>query len=119
MSGLLRATRRGTAADGLLIGAEAPGHRVERAAPAHGRVPLLTALRPERGWPHWLLWVPMRWRGGWAYEPLPQPWRIESFVPPGVGQPGAPWRISQAVEKFGRMVCRFNKAGGPAQTGGI
>ena len=100
MSGLLRATRRGTAADGLLIGAEAPGHRVERAAPAHGRVPLLTALRPERGWPHWLLWVPMRWRGGWAYEPLPQPWRIESFVPPGVGQPGAPWRISQAVEAF-------------------
>ena len=100
MSGFLSGTRRGTGADGLLIGAEAPGHRVERAAPETGRVPLLTALRPERGWPHWLLWVPMRWRGGWVYEQLPLPWRIESFVPPGVGQPGAPWRLSQAVEAF-------------------
>jgi len=100
MSGFLRATRRGTGADGLLIGAEAPGHRVERAAPENGRVPLLTALRPERGWPHWLLWVPMRWRGAWVYEQLPLPWRLDAFVPPGVGQPGAPWRISQAVEAF-------------------
>ncbi|WP_431049775.1 alkaline phosphatase D family protein [Roseateles sp. L2-2] len=100
MSVLLSATRRGAAATALLIGAEAPGHRVERAAPEAGRVPLLTALRPERGWPHWVLWVPMRWRGGWNYEQLPLPWRIESFVPPGVGQPGAPWRISQAVEAF-------------------
>jgi hypothetical protein len=100
MSGVLRAARRGTASNALLIGAEAPGHRVERAPPETGRVPLLTALRPERGWPHWLLWVPMRWRGGWVYEQLPQPWRLEPFVPPGVGQPGAPWRTSQAVEAF-------------------
>jgi alkaline phosphatase D len=100
MSGILHAVRRGTAANTLLIGAEAPGHRVERAPPETGRVPLLTALRPERGWPHWLLWVPMRWQGGWAYEPLPLPWRIEPFVPPGVGQPGAPWRTSLAVEAF-------------------
>ncbi|WP_377158244.1 alkaline phosphatase D family protein [Roseateles sp. UC29_93] len=100
MSGVLHGTRRGAPASALLIGAEAPGHRIERAPPETGRVPLLTALRPERGWPHWLLWVPMRWRGGWTYEQLPQPWRIESFVPPGVGQPGAPWRTSQAVEAF-------------------
>ncbi|WP_431259592.1 alkaline phosphatase D family protein [Roseateles chitinivorans] len=100
MSAFHRAARRGTAVDTLLIGAEAPGHRVERAPPEAGRVPLLTALRPERGWPHWLVWVPMRWCGGWAYEPLPLPWRLETFVPPGVGQPGAPWRTSQAVEAF-------------------
>ncbi|WP_431264783.1 alkaline phosphatase D family protein [Roseateles chitinivorans] len=100
MSGFPRMARRGAAAGTLLIGAEAPGHRVERAPPESGRVPLLTALRPERGWPHWLVWVPMRWRGGWAYDPLPLPWRIEAFVPPGVGQPGAPWRISQAVDAF-------------------
>lgn len=100
MSGVLASARRSTAADALLVGAEAPGHRVERAAPEAGRVPLLTALRPERGWPHWVLWVPMRWRGAWAYERLPLPWRIEPFVPPGLGQPGAPWRISLPVEAF-------------------
>jgi NAD(P)-dependent dehydrogenase (short-subunit alcohol dehydrogenase family) len=27
--------------------------------------------------------------------------------------------IGQAVEKFGRIDCLFNNAGGPAQTGGI
>jgi len=91
---------RRLAPSALLISAEAPGHRVEHGAPEGGRVPVLTALRPERGWPHWLLWVPMRWRGGWDYERLPLPWRIEAFVPPGVGQPGAPWRGSQAVEAF-------------------
>ncbi|ANH69396.1 alkaline phosphatase D family protein [Mitsuaria sp. 7] len=107
MSGVLHAARRGTAANALLIGAEAPGHRVERAPPETGRVPLLTALRPERGWPHWLLWVPMRWRGGWAYEQLPLPWRIEPFVLPGVGQPGAPWRLSLAVEAFPPSAPRF------------
>lgn len=93
------AIRRGSAAM-LLIGAEAPGHRVERAPPEGARVPLLTALRPERGWPQWLLWVPMSWRGGWDYERLPRPWTLERFVAPGVGQPGSPWRGSLAVEDF-------------------
>ncbi|WP_416759199.1 alkaline phosphatase D family protein [Roseateles sp. So40a] len=95
----IRAAQR-AAVNALLIGAQAPGHRVEHAAPEHGRVPLLSALRPERGWPHWLVWVPMRWRGDWAYERLSLPWRLEDFVPPGQGQPGAPWRFSMPVEAF-------------------
>jgi len=100
MSRSPREAIRRTAIGALLIGAEPPGHRVERAAPTAGRVPLLTALRPERGWPRWLLWVPMRWRGGWDHERLALPWRIESFVPPGVGQPGAPWRTSLPEAAF-------------------
>lgn len=102
MSGLIRRTewQRAASRNALLVGADAPGHRVERAAPELGRVPLLTALRPERGWPHWLVWVPMRWRGDWDYERLRAPWRLDAFVPPVVGQPGAPWRGSLPVAAF-------------------
>ncbi len=111
----MNGARRRTAVSGLLIGAEAPGHRVERAAPVHGRVPLLTALRPERGWPHWLLWVPMRWRGDWDYERLPLPWRLEAFVPPGVGRPGDPWRGAVAVEHFPTSPSRGARGGAVAE----
>lgn len=114
MSGARHRTAR-TAISGLLIGAEAPGHRVERAAPVNGRVPLLTALRPERGWPHWLLWVPMRWRGGWDYERLPLPWRLEAFVPPGIGRPGEPWRGAVDVEHFPASPRQDAPGGAPAQ----
>ena len=85
----------------LLICADAPRHRVEHAAPEGDRVPLLSALRPERGWPHWLLRLPMRWLGESRFERLSAiDWQIEVFVPPALGQPGEPWRFSLDVSRF-------------------
>lgn len=85
----------------LLLCAEAPRHRVEHAPPEGDRVPLLSALRPELGWPHWLLRVPMRWLGESRFERLHGlDWQVEPFVPPSVGQPGEPWRFSLDVALF-------------------
>lgn len=101
VAAILAATRGAKVpAHGLLISAEAPGHRVEHAAPEGDRVPLLSALRPELGWPHRLLRVPMQWRGGWRYERLALDWQVEPFVPPSIGQPGEPWRFSLPVAMF-------------------
>jgi alkaline phosphatase D len=84
----------------LLISAEAPWHRVEQGVPQAGRVPLLTAFRPDLGWPHWLLRVPMAWHGGDVYERLPGALQVEPWVPPGRGRPGDPWRTSVALDQF-------------------
>ncbi len=84
----------------LLISVEAPWHRVEQGPPQAGRVPLLTAFRPELGWPRWLLRVPMAWHGGDGYERLPGALQIEDWVPPSRGRPGDPWRFSVAVDQF-------------------
>lgn len=95
----------------LLVCADAPWHRVEHAAPEGDRVPLLSALRPERGWPHWLLRVPMRWCGDSRFERLADvDWQVEAFVPPALGQPGEPWRFSLDVTRFPPPVPRAGHA---------
>lgn len=93
-------TARETPLADLLISVEAPWHRVEQGPPQAGRVPLLTALRPELGWPRWLLRVPMAWHGGDGYERLPGALQIEDWVPPTHGRPGDPWRFSVAMDQF-------------------
>lgn len=94
------AAARETPMADLLISVEAPWHRVEQGPPQAGRVPLLTAFRPELGWPRWLLRVPMAWHGGDGYERLPGALQIEDWVPPSRGRPGDPWRFSVAVDQF-------------------
>lgn len=84
----------------LVLTAEAPWHRLERGRPEPGGVPLLGALAPDRGWPRWIVRVPMRWRGGACYERLPQALSFERFDPPAQGQPGDPWRFTLPVEAF-------------------
>ncbi|SEK76635.1 PhoD-like phosphatase [Roseateles sp. YR242] len=93
-------TVKGTSMAHLLISAEAPWHRVEQGAPQAGRVPLLTAFRPELGWPRWVLRVPMAWHGGDVYERLPGALQFEPWVAPGTGQPGDPWRTTVALGQF-------------------
>ncbi len=84
----------------LLVNAEAPWHRIERGEPEGDRLPLLSALKPERGWPRWILQVPMAWRGGWRYERLAGELVVDPFVPPTLGQPGEPWRFAVPVSQF-------------------
>ncbi|OWQ86056.1 hypothetical protein CDN98_15265 [Roseateles terrae] len=84
----------------LLLSVEAPWHRVEQGPPQAGRVPLLTAVKPELGWPRWWLRVPMAWHGGDVYERLPGALLIEPWVPPSRGRPGDPWRFSVPLEEF-------------------
>ncbi|OWQ83144.1 hypothetical protein CDN99_27020 [Roseateles aquatilis] len=110
------ATRRSSprSSSALLIRAEAPWHRVEHGAPTGDRVPLLSALRPELGWPHWLLRLPMQWRGGATYERLPIDWQVAPFVAPAIGQPGEPWRFLVDVAMFPPAAPRSAGADGHA-----
>jgi len=52
------------------LSAEAPLLRSESALGEDGRVHVLTALRPERGWPRLWAWLPVRQREDWRVEPL-------------------------------------------------
>lgn len=84
----------------LLLNAEAPWHRLERGQPVAGQLPLLGALRPELGWPRWVLKVPMRWRGGADYERLDGALLHQPFLPPTHGMPGEPWRFDLPLDQF-------------------
>lgn len=112
-----KAARRETPMADLLISVEAPWHRVEQGPPQAGRVPLLTAFRPELGWPRWLLRVPMAWHGGDGYERLPGALQVEDWIPPSHGRPGDPWRFSVPVDQFPvvtRPTLHHDAGSGPA-----
>jgi len=107
---------KGAASAQLLISAEAPRHRVEQGAVEAGQVPLLTAFRPELGWPRWLLRVPMAWHGGDVYERLPGALQFEPWITPSRGRPGDPWRTRVALDQFPRLPAADTGAHGTARS---
>ncbi|WIT13861.1 alkaline phosphatase D family protein [Paucibacter sediminis] len=82
--------------------AHAPWHRVERAPDPDGiHMQLLTALKPEQGWPRLWAWVPVRWRGGERFERLTSaPPHTESFHAEPGSSPGEPLRHALALRHF-------------------
>lgn len=81
--------------------AHAPWHRVERAADPDGlHMQVLTALKPEQGWPRLWAWVPVRWRGGARFERLAAPLHAERFHAEPGSSPGEPLRHALALRHF-------------------
>jgi len=83
--------------------AHAPWHRVERAPDPDGiRMQLLTALKPEQGWPRLWVWVPVRrWHHGARFERLRgAPLHAETFHAEPGSSPGEPLRHALALRHF-------------------
>ncbi|MEJ5999631.1 alkaline phosphatase D family protein [Paucibacter soli] len=83
--------------------AHAPWHRVERAPDPDdfsSHMQLLTALKPEQGWPRLWAWVPVRWRGGDRFERVRAPVHSELFRAEPAACPGEPLRHALALRHF-------------------
>lgn len=71
-----------------LCSAFPPLHRVERARLSEDEVAVLTALRPERGWPRRWAWLPVAEADDGRLLRLPGEVRLQDFERPGYGEPG-------------------------------
>lgn len=71
-----------------LCSAFPPLHRVERARLSEEEVAVLTALRPERGWPRRWAWLPVAEADDGSLLRLPGEVRLQDFERPGFGEPG-------------------------------
>jgi len=71
-----------------VLSVQPPLVRTESALGEDGRVHILTALRPEQGWPRAWAWLPVRQRPDWAVEVI-APLRLHPFERGGqdIGEP--------------------------------
>lgn len=83
-----------------------PLHRVERAREGD-ELALLTALRPDLGWPRQWAWLPVRQEADGSFAPLGGPGLplegqvlLRPFERPGLGEPGDALRVRLPLTDF-------------------